>query len=73
MQIHLSGERVSPGVYRQVGGMRKLFLEDEDCLPVSSDGEMARYERVESTGTPRSVAYALDSLQSLVPLRPGSV
>lgn len=54
MQIHVSGERVAPGVYRQVGGSRKLFLEDDACLPPSADGESARYERVESRETPRT-------------------
>jgi hypothetical protein len=58
MQIHLSGERVAPGVYRQIDGSRKLFLEDEDCLPESADGVPARYERVESQETPRTTAYS---------------
>ena len=54
MQIHLSGERVAPGVYRQLDGSRKLFLEDDACLPESADGCQARYERVECAETPRT-------------------
>lgn len=47
--LFLAGERVTPGVYRQVGGTRELRLEQEDYLPASLDGHVACYERVENT------------------------
>ncbi|MCW3054094.1 MAG: hypothetical protein JWN14_3264 [Chthonomonadales bacterium] len=45
--LYLAGERVPPGIYRQIGGSRELRVEQEDLLPASLDGSVACYERVE--------------------------
>jgi hypothetical protein len=45
-ELYLAGERVPPGIYRQVGGTREVHLETEDYLPASLDGRIACYERV---------------------------
>lgn len=47
--LFLAGERVAPGLYRQIGGTRELYLEQEDYLPASLDGRVACYVRVENT------------------------
>jgi hypothetical protein len=48
-ELYLAGERVAPGIYKQVGGTRQLSLDREDYLPASLDGRVACYERVEHT------------------------
>jgi len=45
-EVYLAGERVPPGVYRQIGTRREICLECEDMLPASLDGRVACYERV---------------------------
>lgn len=47
--LFLAGEKVLPGVYRQVGGAREVRLEHEDFLPASLDGRVACYMRVQNT------------------------
>ena len=47
--LFLAGEKVSAGVYRQIGGDREVRLEREDVLPASLDGRVACYMRVHST------------------------
>jgi hypothetical protein len=48
-ELYLAGEKVLPGVYRQIGGDRLIRLEKEDILPASLDGKVACYLRVDST------------------------
>ncbi len=48
-EIYLAGERVLPGTYRQVGGMREVRLDHEDILPASLDGRVACYMRISNT------------------------
>ena len=48
-ELFLAGERVRPGTYRQVGGMREVLLEQEDFLPASLDGRVACYMLVHDT------------------------
>ena len=48
-ELFLAGERVRPGMYRQVGGAREVLLEQEDFLPASLDGRVACYMRVQDT------------------------
>lgn len=45
-QLFIAGERVLPGIYRQVGGNREIRLESEDFLPASLDGTVACYMRI---------------------------
>ncbi|MCW3100217.1 MAG: hypothetical protein JWL77_5835 [Chthonomonadaceae bacterium] len=47
--LFLAGEKVRPGVYRQIGGDREVRLEREDVLPASLDGRVACYMRVNPT------------------------
>lgn len=48
-ELFLPGERVTPGIYRQVGCSREIRLEQEDYLPASLDGRVACYLRVNNT------------------------
>jgi hypothetical protein len=48
-ELFLAGEKVRPGMYRQVGGARQILLEQEDFLPASLDGRVACYTRVNET------------------------
>ena len=48
-ELFLAGEKVLPGIYRQIGGGREIRLEDEDILPASLDGRVACYMRIHST------------------------
>jgi hypothetical protein len=48
-EVFLAGERVAPGVYRQIGSRREVCLDQEDVLPASLDGRVACYERVQHT------------------------
>jgi len=48
-ELFLAGEKVRPGTYRQVGGVRQVLLEQEDFLPASLDGRVACYTRVQDT------------------------
>ncbi len=48
-EVFLAGERVAPGLYRQIGGWREICLDQEDVLPASLDGRVACYERVQHT------------------------
>ncbi len=45
-ELFLAGERVTPGLYREIGGHREVRLDDEDILPASLDGRVACYTRV---------------------------
>lgn len=48
-ELFLAGEKVRPGTYRQVGGVRQVLVEQEDFLPASLDGRVACYMRVQDT------------------------
>ncbi|MCS6777291.1 MAG: hypothetical protein RMJ43_00110 [Chloroherpetonaceae bacterium] len=48
-ELFLAGEKVLPGVYRQIGGGREVRLDREDFLPASLDGRVACYMRVKHT------------------------
>lgn len=50
-ELYLAGERVLPGIYRQVGGAREVSLEREDYLPASLDGRVACYTRLNRVKT----------------------
>ena len=45
-ELYLAGERVPPGVYRQVETKCEIILDREDTLPDSLDGRVACYELV---------------------------
>ncbi len=49
--LFLAGERVTPGVYKQLGGEREIRLDEEDVLPGSLDGRVACYMRVNYWGS----------------------
>lgn len=44
--IFLAGERVLPGIYREVETRRELELVSEDYLPATLDGRVACYMRI---------------------------
>lgn len=49
-EFYLAGQKVLPGLYRQIGGGgREVRLEKEDFLPASLDGRVACYMRVNNT------------------------
>ena len=48
-ELFLAGERVRPGTYRQLGGVRMVRLDQDDFLPASLDGRVACYMRVQNT------------------------
>jgi hypothetical protein len=48
-ELFLAGEKVMPGIYRQIGGGREIRLDTEDFLPASLDGRVACYMRVRNT------------------------
>ena len=48
-ELFLAGEKVLPGLYRQVGSGREVRLEQEDFLPASLDGQVACYMRIKNT------------------------
>ncbi len=48
-ELFLAGQRVEPGLYRQLGTGREIRLEEEDVLPASLDGHVACYMRIEHT------------------------
>lgn len=61
-ELFLAGEKVLPGIYRQIGGGREIRLEQEDFLPASLDGRVACYMRIRNTWSqmtdPKPVARA---------------
>jgi hypothetical protein len=46
-ELYLAGERVPPGIYREIGNRREVCFEVEDILPATLDGRVACYELVE--------------------------
>lgn len=48
-ELFLAGEKVLPGLYRQIGSRREVRLDKEDYLPASLDGRVACYMRVRNT------------------------
>jgi hypothetical protein len=44
-ELYLAGEKVLPGIYRQVEDGREIYLEKEDFLPASLDGRVSCYQR----------------------------
>jgi hypothetical protein len=48
--LYLAGERVAPGLYRQIDGSRELPFEQEGYLPASLDGRVACYTRIRQPG-----------------------
>ena len=59
--LFLAGEKVRPGVYRQIGGDREVKLEREDFLPASLDGRVACYMRVTPTWGQRTHQEAVQA------------
>jgi hypothetical protein len=49
-ELFLAGERVPPGIYRQIDRGREIHLTSEDHLPASLDGQVACYVRVHTWG-----------------------
>jgi hypothetical protein len=49
-ELFLAGERVPPGIYRQLDSKREIHLTSEDYLPASLDGHVACYVRVHTWG-----------------------
>ena len=49
-ELFLAGERVPPGLYRQLDSKREIHLTSEDYLPASLDGHVACYVRVHRRG-----------------------
>lgn len=47
--LFLAGERVPPGLYRQIGSGRELCFDEESSLPASLDGRVACYVAVRHT------------------------
>ncbi len=45
-ELYLAGERVTTGLYKQIGGDREIHVEREDFLPASLDGRVACYTRI---------------------------
>lgn len=48
-ELFLAGQKVRPGLYRQLGSGREVCLETEDVLPASLDGRVACYMRIQNT------------------------
>ncbi len=49
MELLLAGQRVLPGLYREVETGRLVLMEKEDRLPASLDGRVACYIRSTNT------------------------
>ncbi len=47
--LYLAGERVPPGVYKQVDSCHQVCLDTEDFLPAGMDGHATVYVRVQNT------------------------
>jgi len=47
--FYLAGERVPPGVYKQVDSGHQICLETEDFLPGGMDGHATAYVPVQNT------------------------
>ena len=45
-ELYLAGERVPPGIYRDIESRREICFDCEDFLPASLDGRVACYEFV---------------------------
>mgnify|MGYP003336139185 CR=1 FL=1 len=50
--LFLAGQRVPPGVYREISTNREVCFEQEDTLPASLDGRVACYVCVSVTRQP---------------------
>ena len=48
-EIHLAGELVPPGIYKQISTGRTVNIEHEDRLPGSLDGRVACYVLIRDT------------------------
>ncbi len=59
--VYLAGEKVLPGVYRQIGSVREICLESEDVLPASLDGRVACYLRINHTWAQMTRQHALQA------------
>ena len=44
--LYLAGERVPPGVYKEVRSGRRVHLDRDDVLPATLDGRVACYARL---------------------------
>lgn len=60
-EVYLAGEKVLPGVYRQVGSVREICLDSEDILPGSLDGRVACYMRINYTWAQMTRQHALQA------------
>ena len=47
-EVFLAGEKVRPGLYRQMGTGREIRLDQDDFLPASLDGKVACYMLVQN-------------------------
>lgn len=63
-ELYLAGERVSAGMYKQVGGARQIRVELEDVLPATLDGQVACYVRVHTWAELRQTWTTADELSS---------
>lgn len=41
--LFVAGQKVPPGIYREISSLREVRLEEEDTLPASLDGRVACY------------------------------
>ena len=45
-ELYLAGERVPPGLYKEVRSGRRIHLSQDDFLPATLDGRVACYARL---------------------------
>ena len=45
-ELYLAGERVPPGLYKEVRSGRRIHLAHDDFLPATLDGRVACYARL---------------------------
>lgn len=48
-RLYFAGERVPPGLYKQVESSHQVSLETEEFLPADMDGHVTVYVRVQHT------------------------
>jgi len=61
-ELFLAGERVPPGIYRQIDSKRVIYITSEDHLPASLDGRVACHVRVRTWARYRWKERAVDSV-----------
>lgn len=50
LELYFAGQQVGPGKYKQLDRDNYIHLECEGVLPVTLDGQVACYTRVQLTG-----------------------